>query len=168
MQQAAQAYSRPVRVPTSSWTLMLREPAVRAKLEATLGRSPKPVEVAAELGIPDSQLYQHRHFSVASLSDPVLGSSDSPDSQLTLADLAAEEDEAEQSGQQAAWQATLSELLDYLPARQRRALELRYGVGAGEQGRSMAEVAAALEVSQPVARALLRAAVRTLRALSAV
>lgn len=43
-------------------------------------------------------------------------------------------------------EATVAELLQYLPPQQRRAVELRYGLGADGRERDVAEVARALKV----------------------
>lgn len=177
MQRAAQEYGRPLRVPPAKWALMQQERVARQELEGRLQRPPTLEEVATALATPPAQLRALRRLQQASFraSDAVLSSCGGGASsrgssrggaaaQLGMSDMVGDESEGDLSC--LALEATVGELLGYLPPQQRQAVELRYGLAGDREERGLREVAEGLQVSKSAARSLLSKALGTLRVLA--
>lgn len=135
-----------VHVPRAAKELHLRVAPVVARLGHELGRSPQPAEVAAALDITVDEVLEAaetgnayrsgsldaRRVDASSEADPLLSCQDRD---LDLTDV----------------RVTLAELLDDLPPRERRVLELRY-----VEQRTQREIAAEVGVSQVHVSRLIR------------
>jgi RNA polymerase primary sigma factor len=165
MLRALTEEGRPVRLPSPVARRARALAQAERRLVAELGREPTAGELAAELGGDEEEVGELRRAAapVVSLHAPVGGAPDA-----TLADLLPDHawsdphedltrlEDAEDVGA----------IVRALPARDRRVLELRFGLG-GTHPHSLAEAARALGTSQARARALEEHALARLRALPA-
>jgi RNA polymerase primary sigma factor len=125
--------SRTIRIPVHMVERMNRVGRVRRALLQKNGREPTPEEIAVEVEMPPSQVEEILELGrePVSLETPV-GSGDSGDSRL--ADFI--EDEATEAPlelvSQGMREQDLEEALRSLQWRERRVLELRYGLSSGE------------------------------------
>jgi RNA polymerase primary sigma factor len=159
MQRAVGNTSRTIRMPIHIGARERKLARAQAALAARLGRSPTDQELAAEAGITLAELHDLRSLArtVTSLDRPVgqdgditlgellPGTSPEPSEELTV-DLT-----------RAALEAALAEL----PAKQRRLIELRYGL-TREGPLSLGQVARRLSISHEAARRLEHAALERL------
>jgi len=143
--------ARTIRLPVHLHDQIGRIRRARLDLEASLGRSPTSVEVAAVTGDEPSEVMASLDWDrdVRSLDEPIRAEAD-----LLLADIVADtrsttEDTAIGGLQGAA----VDELLRPLDPRERRILRLRFGVDRGEP-RTFPEVAAELGLSKERIRQL--------------
>ena len=156
MRRHLRDHSWAVRVPRPLQEDTLRVTGAVAELEARLGRSPRPREIAEHLGISVEAVVEAlvagRAYSSASLEERVGGGSDSD---LTLGDtLGADDIELERSE----ISALLAGLRGTLTDRERLLLELRF-----EADLTQSEIGARLGVSQMQVSRLLRATLEKLR-----
>jgi RNA polymerase primary sigma factor len=156
--------ARPLRLP-SPVARRARELAhAEAELRAELGREPTPRELASRLGADESEVAELRRAAqpIVSLHAPAGGIED-----VALVDLLADEEGPDPLDGVArdADAAALAELLEELPPRDRRVVELRFGLG-GAQAHSVAEAARALGTSRARVRLIEEHALARLRSLA--
>jgi RNA polymerase primary sigma factor len=139
--------SRTIRLPAHAVELLGRVKRAERELEAHTGKEPSVEEVATFLGLEVDRIIEAKRAARAPLSmeQPV-----SPDSDITRGDLLGDEAashaaERELDSQELA--ATLGAALALLEPRERKVIELRFGLERGE-GRTLTEVAASAGVSR--------------------
>ncbi|MEI7772646.1 MAG: RNA polymerase sigma factor RpoD [Chloroflexales bacterium] len=153
--------SRLVRLPVHLGETLNRIQAARRQLTQTLGREPNDSELALTLSMSEEKLRELRRTAQdpVSLATPVGEEADS-----TLADFipdphALDADDAAASGM---LRQQIATALDQLTERERRVLELRYGLADG-QPRTLEEVGKAFGVTRERVRQIEVKALRKLR-----
>ncbi len=153
--------SRLVRLPVHLGETLNRIQAARRQLTQSLGREPNDSELAQFLGMSEEKLRELRRTAQdpVSLATPVGEEADS-----TLADFipdphALDADDAAASGM---LRQQIATALDQLTERERRVLELRYGLSDG-QPRTLEEVGRAFGVTRERVRQIEVKALRKLR-----
>lgn len=153
--------SRLVRLPVHLGETLNRIQTTRRHLTQKLGRDPTDVELANELGMSEEKLRELRRTAQdpVSLATPVGEEADS-----TLADFipdphALDADDAAASGM---LRDQIASALDQLTERERKVLELRYGLSDG-QPRTLEEVGRAFGVTRERVRQIEVKALRKLR-----
>ncbi|NJK78426.1 MAG: RNA polymerase sigma factor RpoD [Chloroflexaceae bacterium] len=153
--------SRLVRLPVHLGETLNRIQATRRQLTQKLGREPNDGELAQELGMSEEKLRELRRTAQdpVSLATPVGEEADS-----TLADFipdphALDADDAAASGM---LRDQIASALDQLTERERKVLELRYGLSDG-QPRTLEEVGKAFGVTRERVRQIEVKALRKLR-----
>jgi RNA polymerase primary sigma factor len=153
--------SRLVRLPVHLGETLNRIQTARRQLTQTLGREPTDTELANHLGMNEEKLRELRRTAQdpVSLATPVGEEADS-----TLADFipdphALDADDAAASGM---LRQQIAAALDQLSERERRVLELRYGLTDG-QPRTLEEVGKAFGVTRERVRQIEVKALRKLR-----
>lgn len=153
--------SRLVRLPVHLGETLNRIQAARRQLTQSLGREPTDTELATHLGMSEEKLRELRRTAQdpVSLATPVGEEADS-----TLADFipdphALDADDAAASGM---LRQQIAAALDQLSERERRVLELRYGLTDG-QPRTLEEVGKAFGVTRERVRQIEVKALRKLR-----
>jgi RNA polymerase primary sigma factor len=134
------------------------------RLESQLGRPPRLAEIAAQTGIAAPEVDSIRRAAQApiSLEKPVGDEDDSEFGEL-IADVAAE-CPYERAAKILALE-TLRGALEQLSLRERRVLQLRYGLG-GEQPRTLEAIGRALDVTRERARQIESRALEKLQRLA--
>ena len=154
---------RPIRLPHAVDGRARGVERAARSLTAELGREPSAAELAKAVDLPEHEVVALRRmcFAVLSLNEPH-GAGDNTE----LGELLPDDDSVcpEAQALAVAGAGEMSALLRYLPARERRVLELRYGLD-GEHEHGAAEVARALKMTLRQARTLEDMALRRLRAL---
>lgn len=153
--------SRLVRLPVHLGETLNRVQAARRQLTQSLGRDPNDSELALALNMTEEKLRELRRTAQdpVSLATPVGEEADS-----TLADFipdphALDADDAAASGM---LRSQIAAALDQLTERERRVLELRYGLSDG-QPRTLEEVGKAFGVTRERVRQIEVKALRKLR-----
>ncbi len=153
--------SRLVRLPVHLGETLNRIQATRRQLTQKLGRDPTDAELATELQMSEEKLRELRRTAQdpVSLATPVGEEADS-----TLADFipdphALDADDAAASGM---LRDQIASALDQLTERERKVLELRYGLSDG-QPRTLEEVGKAFGVTRERVRQIEVKALRKLR-----
>lgn len=153
--------SRLVRLPVHLGETLNRIQSARRQLTQSLGREPTDTELANHLGMSEEKLRELRRTAQdpVSLATPVGEEADS-----TLADFipdphALDADDAAASGM---LRQQIAAALDQLSERERRVLELRYGLADG-QPRTLEEVGKAFGVTRERVRQIEVKALRKLR-----
>jgi len=138
--------SRTVRIPVHVGDQLNKLRKAERKLAAELERDPRPEEVAAEAGVPmeQAEVLWRAAETPASLDQPLAGGEDSelghliPDANaLSPYEAAAE----------ATTRSELEEVLEGLSYRERRVIELRFGL-SGEQPRTLDQVGRVLNLTR--------------------
>jgi RNA polymerase sigma factor (sigma-70 family) len=152
---------RTVRLPVHAGDLLIRVTNARGRLEGQLGRRPSTAEVAADLGVAEIRVIEIlRHLSTpASLSEPLRADGDAE-----LGDIV--EDHSAVSPFDAAAAALLSDevakMLIVLDERERRVLQLRFGLDRG-QPQTLDEVGAQFNLTRERIRQIEARAMSKLR-----
>jgi RNA polymerase primary sigma factor len=161
VQRAIADRGRTVRIPVHQAELIGKLVRVTDKLRSELGRQPRDEEIAMEMDIEPQKirwLFQVAQEPV-SLETPVGEDGDSELGQfIEDRDAVAPIDQASQT----MLKSDVQDVLDTLPARERRVLQLRFGLLDGNQ-RSLEEVAARMGVGRQSIRDLERRAIDRLR-----
>ena len=156
--------SRTIRVPVHVVEKLNGLARVERKLMIDLGRQPTSAEVAAELELQPEEVEQLRRSSqaIVSLEKPI---GDDEDSQLgeLLADETARAPDEEVEA--ALREETLKRLLGMLAPRERRILELRYGLD-GERPRTLDEVGRIFNVTRERVRQIENQSLKKLQAMA--
>jgi RNA polymerase primary sigma factor len=162
VQRAIADRGRTVRIPVHQAELIGKMVRVADRLRAELGRQPDENEIGMEMGLDKervSWLFQVAQEPV-SLETPVGEDGDSELGQFI-------EDRSAPSPHDEATRALMrdevEDVLDSLPARERRVVQLRFGLVDGHQ-RSLDEVAGRLGVSRQAVREIERSALGRLKA----
>ena len=137
--------SRTIRIPVHVGEVLNKARRAESKLTTELGRDPTPEEIARAAGVDLEQMQMVREAAQtpASLNQPLAGED------TELGHLIAD-DNAESPYEHVADLTTRSELeaaLDRLPYRQRRVIELRFGL-AGENPRTLDQVGRILNLTR--------------------
>ena len=154
---------RTIRMPVHVVEKVNRIGRTERRLVAELGREPSLAEVAAELDMPLDEVEQIKHSMQApmSLDRPVGDDEDSEFGQFVADESAAAPEERASDEARAE---TLRRVLMSLSQRERRVLELRYGL-AGEHPRTLDEVGREFGVTRERIRQIENQALRKLEAL---
>jgi RNA polymerase primary sigma factor len=162
VQRAIADRGRTVRIPVHQAELIGKMVRVADRLRAELGRQPNEDEIALEMGLDKERvtwLFQVAQEPV-SLETPVGEDGDSELGQFI-------EDRGtpgpDEEAARTAMRDQVEDVLDTLPARERRVVQLRFGLIDGHQ-RSLDEVAARLGVSRQAVRDIERSALGRLKA----
>jgi RNA polymerase primary sigma factor len=150
---------RTIRIPVHMADVMNRVTATRRKLVQQLGREPTPAEIANILEMKTERVVEVQRLTreTVSLEAPI------GDSDVSLGDFIEDEDSAqpEQAAADAIMKRDLRQVLSGLPERERRILELRYGL-TGEDPMTLEQVGKALGVTRERVRQM---ELKTLRRL---
>ncbi|MCW2922598.1 MAG: sigma-70 family polymerase sigma factor [Thermoleophilia bacterium] len=154
---------RTIRMPVHVVEKVNRIGRTERRLVAELGREPTLAEVADVLEMPLDEVEQIKHSMQApmSLDRPVGDDEDSEFGQFVADETATS---PEDSASQEARAETLRRVLQSLSQRERRVLELRYGL-AGEHPRTLDEVGREFGVTRERIRQIENQALRKLEAL---
>jgi RNA polymerase primary sigma factor len=138
-------HGRTIRIPVHMADVMSRVTSTRRKLIQRLGREPTPAEIAAELNMKTEKVEEVQRLTreTVSLEAPI------GDSDVSLGDFIEDEDSAhpERLAADTMMKRDLRQILDSLPERERRILELRYGL-TGEDPMTLEQVGAILGVTR--------------------
>jgi len=153
--------ARTIRIPVHMIEIMTRLWRTQKQLGQELGREPTPEDLADEMGLPVSRI----NLLLKMASQPV--SLDAPvgeDGDVNIGDLI--EDKAAENPRQAAGQALLKERLGHvlklLTERERKILEMRFGLVDG-CGHTLEEIGCLYNVTRERIRQLEAKALRKLR-----
>jgi RNA polymerase primary sigma factor len=130
VQRAIDAHARTIRIPTSLAQLERKVARAQRRLEAELGRPPTDAEVAVAAEVDEGRIDKLRKAprAVTSLDRPVGEEEDT-----TLGELLPLEGESVEEEVHVSLRAeAIRRALGLLPARERRVLELRYGINDDE------------------------------------
>jgi RNA polymerase primary sigma factor len=156
--------SRIIRLPVHAVELLTRILRAERELLAETGREPSVEVVAERLGLDVERVIEARRAAQTPLSiEAPLGD----DSNMTRGDLLDDEVAAQAAHREVEKQELsqrLGEALDSLDPRERRVLEMRFGLVRGEE-RTLSEVAATIGVSRERIRQIEQAALAKLRRL---
>lgn len=138
---------RTIRIPVHVWEFIEIMDGVNAHLFQALGREPKPEETARELGVPVAKINE----VIVVLQQPIsLEKTIGEDGEDSLGSLVA--DSSSQSQEEACINNLLPErvreVLNSLDQRERRVLELRYGLDRGGRPRTLEEVGRLFDVTR--------------------
>jgi RNA polymerase primary sigma factor len=166
MFRAIQNHSRTVRAPSHVYELRYRSRRAEAELRQRLGRPPTPEEVARHLGVSASalELALDSMKPVASLHAPTAGTDD-----RTLEDRLEDRDAVDPSEQidhAQVWGRVEHELAG-LDERERRILELRFGLG-GEEALTLQQIGERLGLSRERVRQIEGRTLQSLRERDAI
>jgi RNA polymerase primary sigma factor len=164
MTRALADQSRTIRLPVHAVELLVRITRAQREMLAETGREPSVEELAEHLGLDIERVIEARRAAQVPLSiEAPLGD----DSDMTRGDLLGDET----AGQAAQREVELHELsqqlnqaLASLDPRERRVLEMRFGLARGEE-RTLSEVAETMGVSRERIRQIEQAALAKLRRL---
>ena len=158
--------SRTIRMPVHVVEKLNRIGRVERELRSQLGRDPNPAEVAAAAGLTEDEVQQILRAAQApiSLEKPVGDEEESELGHFIEDELAARPDEAAEASLR---NETLAQALTALSPRERRVLELRFGLN-GEQPRTLDEVGRSFNVTRERIRQIENQSLKKLAALGAV
>ena len=156
--------SRTIRLPVHVVELLTRITRAQRELLATTGREPSVEELAEQLGLDVERINEARRAAQVPLSiEAPLGD----ESDMTRGDLLGDEQAAlaaPRKVEQEELARHLMAALASLDARERRVLEMRFGLVEGQE-RTLGEVAATMGVSRERIRQIEQAALAKLRRL---
>jgi RNA polymerase primary sigma factor len=155
---------RTIRMPVHVVEKLNKIVRAERKLRAELGREPRSAEIARELGMSTAEVEQVRRSAQApvSLEKPVGDDEDSEFGHFLEDDSAPAPDEA---ASLILRDETLVRLLGMLGERERRVLELRYGLN-GQPPRTLDEVGRAFNVTRERVRQIESQSLKKLRSLA--
>jgi RNA polymerase primary sigma factor len=159
IRNALTAQSRVIRLPKQIVERRRAIERVEAGLIGATGRVPTPAELAVATGLSPKAVVETRTIAsnLVSLDQPVLP--DGSTLETVVADASARDPEVETVDHERA--RLVDDAVAHLPARQREIVSRHFGVGRDAE--QIADVAAALHVSQQRARAIERDALYSLR-----
>jgi RNA polymerase primary sigma factor len=168
LRHAVETQGRALRIPSDVVRRELRLREVEEELTRRLGRRPTDAEIADAAGVSGQTLraLHHSRRQVVSLDDP----SEGPNAPL-IDLVAAEEGPFEETVELSLGQDSLRRVIDTLPDKERRVVELRYGIGGGDPA-TLAQVGRVMNLSgerirqierQALQRLALRREIRALR-----
>lgn len=161
LQRAVDNHSRTIRLPTTVAQLERRVSQAERRLEAAFGRPPTDEELIAAADITREDLERIRDAarSVTSLDRPVGEDDGATLGELLPGDERGVEEEVELTLRESA----VRRALEHLPMRERRVVELRYGMER-DQPATTREVARELEISPSLVNRIERRALERLAA----
>ncbi len=152
--------ARTIRIPVHMVETINRFNRVQRKLMQDLGREPTPEEVAAALGIDPQKA---REIIKVSQEPTSLATKIGDDEDSELGDFIEAQDlKPDQQAAQALLRDDLDEILDSLSPREKRVLQLRFGLEDGKQ-RTLEEVGKEFGVTRERIRQIEAKAIRKLR-----
>ena len=155
--------SRTIRLPVHMGEKLNRVVQAERQLVQTLGREPEPAEVAAELGMPVSEVREVQRIAQMpiSLERPV-----GDDDEAALGDFVADESVVEpfETATASLQRQDVQKALNALPERERLVIELRYGL-RGHEPLTLEEVGRALGVTRERVRQIETTTLRRLKKL---
>jgi RNA polymerase primary sigma factor len=164
--------ARTIRIPVHSGDKLKKIASIEWQLVQRLGREPSPADIAAALNETEAEDKKTSAAEVAMLKkmskQPI--SLDKPfgeDDDTTIGDQHEDED-AESPFQVAAEnlrRENIIKALDALPWRERRAIEMRYGIGGSSRVHTLDEVGRELNVTRERARQIVNQAIKKLESL---
>jgi RNA polymerase primary sigma factor len=156
--------ARTIRMPVHVVEKLNKIVRAERKLRAELGREPGSAEIAKELDLPIDEVEQIRRTAQApvSLEKPVGDEEESEFGHFITDESAPLPDEAAEVTMR---KETLSKILKTLSHRERRVLELRYGLN-GEHPRTLDEVGRTFNVTRERIRQIENQSLKKLRALA--
>jgi len=156
--------SRTIRMPVHVVEKLNKIGRAERKLVSELGREPLAEEIAIELELEVEEVEQIRRSSQApiSLEKPVGDEDESEFGHFLADERAAAPDEAAETTMR---KETLRRILSMLSARERRVLELRYGLN-GQHPRTLDEVGRAFNVTRERVRQIENQSLKKLQALA--
>ena len=156
--------ARAIRMPVHVVEKLNRIVRAERTLRGELGREPTAPEVAAAVGVPIAEVEQILRVAQVpvSLEKPVGGEEDSELGHFIADESAQPPDEAVEA---ALRNEALARILATLSQRERRVLELRYGLN-GEQPRTLDEVGQAFQVTRERIRQIESQCLKKLRAVA--
>jgi RNA polymerase primary sigma factor len=156
--------SRTIRMPVHVVEKLNKIGRVERKLVGELGREPTSAEIALELDLDVDEVEQIRRSSQApvSLEKPVGDDEESEFGHFLADHTAAPPDEA---AEMTLRKETLTRVLSVLSARERRVLELRYGLD-GNHPRTLDEVGRTFNVTRERVRQIENQSLKKLQALA--
>jgi RNA polymerase primary sigma factor len=161
LQRAVDSRGRTIRIPTAIAQRERKVAQAQRELEAGLGRPPTDEELAAaaEIGTAELSILREAPRAVASLDRPV-----GEDEETTLGQLLPDSGEpVEEQVAVSLREEAVQRALRQLPERQRRVIQLRYGID-GDEPTTTEAVARRLEISPTRVRQLEGAALERLAA----
>jgi RNA polymerase primary sigma factor len=158
--------SRTIRMPVHVVEKLNRIGRVERELRSTNGRDPSPAEVAAAAGLAEAEVQQIMRAAQTpvSLEKPVGDEEESELGHFIEDEGADQPDEAAETSMR---NETLARALAALSQRERRVLELRFGLN-GEQPRTLDEVGRLFQVTRERIRQIESQSLKKLAALGAV
>jgi RNA polymerase primary sigma factor len=164
--------ARTIRIPAHSGDKLKKIASIEWQLVQRLGREPSPADIAAALNETEAEDKKTSAAEVAMLKkmskQPI--SLDKPlgeDDDTTIGDQ--HEDEDAKSPFQVAAEnlrrENIIKALDALPWRERRAIEMRYGIGGSSRIHTLDEVGRELNVTRERARQIVNHAIKKLESL---
>ena len=155
---------RTIRMPVHVVDKLNRIARSKRKLSAELGREPTAAEVAADAGLPERDVEQIRRSAEAPVSlETPIGDEDDSEFGHLLADESTRS--PHELVEESLRKETLRRIVEMLPARERRLLQLRYGLN-GEHPRTLDEIAEAFGLTRERVRQLEQRSLKKLRALA--
>ena len=155
--------SRTIRLPVHIDGAVRRLGRVERELVVKLGRDPSDAEIAAEIedlepdAIPELRRLMQQTVSI----EAPRGVSD--DGSFSLLDAIEDPDRVDEQAQAAALAALVRDAVEDLPPRQRRVLELRFGLAPGQRPLALQEVADKLGVTRERVRQVEATTLKRLR-----
>ena len=155
--------SHAIRLPVHIGDRVRKIAAAERALVVKLGRDPTDAEIAAEVnGIDVDEVPELRRFRQQTVSiDVTRGISD--DDSFNLLDMVEDPDRVDEQAQHAALVAIVRDAVEQLPSRQRRVLDLRFGLPPGQKPLALQEVADQLGVTRERVRQVEAKTLRRLR-----
>jgi RNA polymerase primary sigma factor len=154
--------SRTIRLPVHAVELLTRVTRAEREMQAETGNVPSVEAIAERLGLDVDRILEARRAAQTPLS---IEAPLSEDSDMTRGDLLGDEMAAQAAHREVEKQElsrSLAEALDRLEPRERRILQMRFGLERGEE-RTLTEVAQVMGVSRERIRQIEQAALAKLR-----
>jgi RNA polymerase primary sigma factor len=167
MTRALADQSRTIRLPVHAVELLTRVLRAEREIQATTGVVPSVEVLAERLGLDVERIIEARRAAQTPLS---IEAPLSDDSDLTRGDLLGDENAgtaAHREVEKHELSRRLTEALDMLDPRERRILEMRFGLERGQE-RTLTEVAQVMGVSRERIRQIEQAALAKLRRMPAL
>jgi RNA polymerase primary sigma factor len=159
--------SRTIRLPVHAVELLTRVLRAEREMQAATGVVPSVEELAVQLGLDVERIVEARRAAQAPLS---IEAPLNEDSDMTRGDLLGDElagQAAHREVEQQELSQRLGEALEMLEPRERRIIQMRFGIGKGEE-RTLTEVAQVMGVSRERIRQIEQAALAKLRRMPAL
>jgi RNA polymerase primary sigma factor len=154
--------SRTIRLPVHAVELLMRVLRAEREMQAATGEVPSVEAIAGHLGLEVERIIEARRAAQTPLS---IEAPLSDDSDMTRGDLLGDEVAGQAAHREVEKQelsARLAEALDLLDPRERKILQMRFGLERGEE-RTLTEVAQVMGVSRERIRQIEQAALAKLR-----
>ncbi len=157
--------SRAIRVPVHLHERAIKVGRIRTELTIALGRAPSDAELAEVCGMSERQIEATTvaSWTPQSLDAPIDAGARDGDPLCLLDILPADETPLDEHAAEVDRAARIADALGRLGKRERRVLELRYGLGGERRAHTLEEVGRAFGVTRERARQIEKDALETLR-----